>query len=229
MTNARTLVLCMAVALVAAGCASTPDKTVGGAAKQQEATTPMGISPTDDDGLVTKDFDLNGDKKADLIKYYRDSPTGDVLVRKEADLNGDKRVDVWVVYDEDGQKAKERFDLDFDGRVDLMVNYKDGVLTSKEIDYQFDERTDIWKYYMDGRLIRREVDMSHDGNPDYWEFYNEQGQLYRVGRDTDDDGQIDTEQSMQPEAPEAAPHEAAMEDQAAQTTQKVEGANGSGQ
>lgn len=207
---------CMVLLVTALGCNTTPKKGDSVVAKQQENKTMSGAFE-ENPNLKRKEFDLNGDSTPDMYKYY---DAQGVLVRKEADLNNDGKVDIWIEYDPTGAKEKEAFDLDFDGRIDLIEYYKNNALVRKEIDFQFDERPDIWKYYMDGRMVRKEVDSDHNGKPDYWEFYNDKGEISRIGRDLDGDGQIDVEEK--PERAKAMPQEENMEEKADETKAKVD-------
>jgi hypothetical protein len=70
-------------------------------------------------------LDLNHDGKPDLWKIYekvkRGQTTTEVLSCKKLDLNFDGTIDVLKHYDRQGGVEIEESDLDFDGRVDLIV------------------------------------------------------------------------------------------------------------
>ncbi len=112
------------------------------------------------------------------------------VVRIERDLNGDGKVDSWEAYDEDGNLAKAVYDMDFDGKPDLIVTYEKGQLVKKEIAPGFDGRTRVIAYYENGKLVRKERDSKGNGKIDTWEYW-ENGELDRVGYDEDGDGQVD--------------------------------------
>ena len=207
---------CMVLAVAAVGCSTTPEKGDTNIASENK-TQSMSGDFEENPNFKRQEFDLNGDGTPDMHKFH--DPQG-ILVRKSADLNTDGKVDIWIDYDPSGAKEKEAFDLDFDGRIDLVEFYKNGELVRKEIDFQFDERPDIWKYYMEGRMVRKEVDSNRNGSPDYWEFYNEKGEISRIGRDLDGDGQIDVEEK--PERPKTMTEEEKMEEQADETKEKVD-------
>jgi hypothetical protein len=146
-------------------------------------------------GLTIIEIDINGDGRADVFKYVKPieedaQPSAEEMLHKEMDLNSDGKIDVWTDYSEDGLKTKESFDLDFDGRVDMVDLYtvanEQAVLVKREIDFQFDERPDIWQSFSDGELYLIEKDTNNDGLPDYWEYWApKQACILRLGRDID--------------------------------------------
>ena len=91
------------------------------------------------------------------------------VVRKERDLNGDGRVDVWETYDDEGNVAKQAYDLDFDGKPDLVITYEKGQLVRKERDSKGTGKVDTWEYWEDGKLDRIGVDTDGDGVVDQWQ------------------------------------------------------------
>jgi hypothetical protein len=161
-------------------------------------------------GLLLKNFDLNRDGKPDVFKFYREEADPknagnklEVLVRKELDINHDGKVDIIRLYDREGRVTEERDDLDFDGRIDEVIFYANGLLERKEIDLNYDGKPDIIKYFSDSKLVRVEADRNGDGRIDTWEYY-ENGVLDRVGTDTDLDGEADSwERRRQPAEGEA--------------------------
>jgi len=112
------------------------------------------------------------------------------VVRREVDLNGDGKVDEWDAYDEDGNLAKAVYDLDFDGKPDLVVSYEKGQLVKKELAPGFDGMARTVAYYENAKLVRKERDSKGKGAIDTWEYY-EGGELDRIGYDDDGDGQVD--------------------------------------
>ncbi|MFC1610570.1 hypothetical protein ACFL6C_06405 [Myxococcota bacterium] len=163
------------------------------------------------EGLQLKRYDLNRDEQPDVFKFYRleDDPKNpgnklERLVRKELDINHDRKIDIIRFYDQDQQVTEERTDLDFDGRIDAVAHYKDGVLHHREIDVDYDTRPDVTKFYEEGKLTRIESDRDNDGRVDTWEYFVN-GELDRVGTDTDRDGIADAwDRRRQPEQEGAA-------------------------
>lgn len=148
-------------------------------------------------GLVVKTYDVNRDGRPDVYKFFKstDDPQNpgnklDFLTRKELDINHDGRFDVVRTYDDKGQVVSEEVDLDFDGKVDEIAYFEDGVMVRKELDFNFDGKPDVVKYYTNGHLARIESDRGHHGKVDTWEYYTDEG-LDRIGTDTDGDGQVD--------------------------------------
>lgn len=193
-------VLVLALGLVA--CADKRKEAI------EQGSVEFTLQRVNEEGLLVKEFDLNHDQKPDVFKFYRrvESPgegkPGLVLVRRELDLNADGKVDVVTIYDENGDIVTEAFDLDFDGRVDLVDYYAKGQIVKKAIDFAFDEKPDIFKYYLRGELVRIEQDTTGNGQIDRWEYYTD-GKLERIGIDMDGDGKVDTWRTADDPAPRA--------------------------
>jgi hypothetical protein len=142
-------------------------------------------------GEIVAEVDLNGDGKPDLWRTTRRADDGrELLVRVERDLNGDGKIDLWQEFGPDGQLVEERFDFDFDGRVDERVIYEKGQIVRKELAFGFDGKPGAWVYYEKGRRVRRERDLNRDGKVDYWEYW-EGDEIDRIGIDLDGDGTVD--------------------------------------
>ena len=145
-----------------------------------------------------KQYDINKDEKPDIINIFKKAPgerTGDVeltLYAKFMDLNHDGNIDVWRYFDEKtGSVATEELDLDFDGKVDRVDTFIDGIVRKSEYDFQFDSKCDITKFYDEkGVLLNLESDLNGDGVADYWEYYNN-GVIERVEKGTNGDGKAD--------------------------------------
>lgn len=193
--------------LAVAGCASEQSKKtifVGGSQGTGTAGSEQTVTLSAKGGKLQFDpkefdirsFDINGDKKPDIINVYKrlKNDKGETETRifvKEMDLNHDGKIDVYRYYDERGAVAKEEFDVDFDGKLDTVDFYRGGRIYKKELCFKFDEKPNIWKYYDEkDNLIKLEEDQDGDGNVDYWEFYSN-SVLERVEKDTDKDGRPD--------------------------------------
>lgn len=135
--------------------------------------------------------DINGDKKPDVFKHFKEVDGKKIVVKRETDLNADGTIDVTRDYSLASEPIREVLDLDFDGKVDVTRIYKDGVLLREEFDLNYDQKIDMTKFYEEGKLIRKEQDSKLDGGVDYWEYYDEKEVLERIGLDYDGDGEID--------------------------------------
>jgi hypothetical protein len=157
-------------------------------------------------GETVREHDLTHDGKPDVWKFTVKDATGrDVLVREEKDLNGDGKVDVWERYAPDGALTRVAYDLDFDGRPDVVLFYEKDQLVRKEMAFGFDGVPHAWLYYEKGKLVRKERDTNGDGKVDAWEYW-ENGEIDRIGLDLDGDGQVDRwEARRSAEATSAAP------------------------
>lgn len=151
---------------------------------------PITERPTEG-GLVLVEIDLNRDDIADVFNYYRERAEADrLLVRREVDLNHDGRIDVKSLFDDMGVIQREDMDGDFDGRIDWVDHYQNGVRTLSEVDTDQDGIFDMSRYYVDGQIARKERDTDADGRVDYWELYRD-GEVINTGRDTNGDGEMD--------------------------------------
>lgn len=112
------------------------------------------------------------------------------LVCREIDTNLDGIKDVVRTFNAKGEAVREEADRDFDGRVDVWINFVDGRLAQEDIDTNKDGKADVWKFYVNGQLQRIRRDRNFDGKPDIWEIYA-RGRLERVGMDETYDGHVD--------------------------------------
>lgn len=198
-----------ASALLLGGCGSSNEST-------KSESKPAGAGGDETAGSIEREqdgsgaierIDVNGDKKADVFKFYRvisgsGADAKKVLIRKEMDVNFDQKIDIVQYFTGEAGKevlVREEMDLDFDGRVDETRHYKDGYKYLVELDLGFDGRTDTWRYYQktqteDGRsvvrLVEKRRDTNGDGTIDVWEYYVG-GSLNKIGYDTNGDGAPD--------------------------------------
>lgn len=156
------------------------------AASAEQLTTSMTA-----DGLTEQKVDLNRDGKPEITNYYRERTEGKLLLRKDTDLDQDGRIDVRTEFDDAGQRVKEQYDGDFDGRADCVDHFIAGKRTYSEIDTDFNGTFDLFKYYEAGVARRKERDTNGDGRVDMWEYLDEQGTVVKFGRDVDNDGKMD--------------------------------------
>ena len=112
------------------------------------------------------------------------------LVCREIDTNLDGIKDVMRTFNAKGEALHEQSDTDYDGRVDIWMNFVNGRLEEEDNDTNKDGKPDVWKFYVDGALNRVKRDRNFDGQPDVWEIYN-RGHLERMGVDDTFDGHVD--------------------------------------
>src|SRR5262249_14185884 len=79
-------------------------------------------------------LDVGGHGRPDTWRWTKKGEKGepDELTREEFDLNGDGKVDVHKYYDH-GKLSKLTMDLDFDGKIDSTEYFEAGVLTKSEL------------------------------------------------------------------------------------------------
>lgn len=148
-----------------------------------------------DAGLEVRKIDINGDGRPDVFAYYSVSQNGARrLVHKDTDLNWDGRIDVRTWYDGQGRISEEEMDGDFDGRVDWVDLYQDGVRTRCEVDTDYDGQFDLFKTYVNGQVARRERDTDGNGRIDFREDLDASGKVVKLSRDLDGDGVMDDEE-----------------------------------
>lgn len=112
------------------------------------------------------------------------------LICREIDTNLDGIKDVVRTFNTKGEALHEEADTDYDGRIDVWLNFVDGRLAEEDVDTNHDGKADVWKFYVDGQLQRIRRDRNGDGKPDEWEMYSK-GRLDRVGVDDTYDGHVD--------------------------------------
>ena len=112
------------------------------------------------------------------------------LVCREIDTNLDGIKDVVRTFNPKGEALHEEVDRNYDGRIDLWINFVDGRLAQEDLDTNNDGKADVWKFYVDGQLQRIRRDRNFDGKADIWEIYA-RGRLERVGLDDSYDGHVD--------------------------------------
>lgn len=107
--------------------------------------------------LVLQAFDVNRDKKIDLVKHYSKGK----LVRTEADLDYDGLVDAVTEFDPATGQMKKK--IQADGTTNIWKYYVESELRRKELDRNSDGKADMWVYYRGGRVTRTEIDQNFDG------------------------------------------------------------------
>jgi len=112
------------------------------------------------------------------------------LVCREVDTNLDGIKDVVRTFNAKGEAVHEESDRNYDGRIDVWLNFVEGRLAQEDVDTNLDGKADVWKFYVDGQLNRIRRDRNFDGKPDVWEMYRS-GKLERVGVDETFDGHVD--------------------------------------
>jgi hypothetical protein len=112
------------------------------------------------------------------------------LVCREIDTNLDGIKDVVRTFNAKGEAIHEEADRDYDGRIDVWINFVDGRMAEEDVDTNRDGKPDVWKFYVNGQLQRIRRDRNGDGKPDVWEIYAK-GRLERMGVDETYDGHVD--------------------------------------
>lgn len=112
------------------------------------------------------------------------------LVCREIDTNLDGIKDVVRTFNMKGEALHEEADADYDGKVDVWINFVDGRIAEEDEDTNHDGKPDVWKFYVNGQLQRIRRDRNNDGKPDVWEIYSK-GRLERIGSDESYDGHVD--------------------------------------
>ena len=135
-----------------------------------------------------------GALKPNIRRVFKTFGDGDSrhksLVCREVDTNLDGIKDVVRTFNEKGEAMHEEADTDWDGHVDLWINFVDGRMAEEDADTNHDGKPDVWKFYMNGQLQRVRRDRNFDGKPDVWEIYAK-GRLERLGVDDTYDGHVD--------------------------------------
>src|SRR4030042_231422 len=78
------------------------------------------------------------------------------------DSNKDGQPDKWYIY-EDGYVNIEKSDLNFDGKVDFIVEFdKRGKKKYEELDNNFDGKMGTFYYYEKGIAVKNTIDSNYD-------------------------------------------------------------------
>ncbi len=137
---------------------------------------------------IVEKMDSQGKGKPDIfIVYDKKENGGRVLSIQLFDLNRDGKIDLVKFY-EKGKLVRTESDLDFDGSVDLVTEY-DPINGSVKKKIQADSSTNIWTYFSKGEIKRKEIDRNFDGKPDMWVYYRN-GKPYRTEVDQTFNGKI---------------------------------------
>lgn len=188
-----TIALLLAMALAGCGGAETSgDRKIKA---EMIDTGPSDRYPIE--GLIVEAADIHGNDRAAIWKIYSeekenidDRDKTKKLVRKEVDSNADGDVDVWFLYNSLEKLYKEEADTDFNGKIDLISYYEDGRVVKRER-FEDDFETPVaTSFYREGQMYKIERDSNRDGKVDTWEIY--QGMLLtQRGVDIDNDGRVD--------------------------------------
>lgn len=135
-----------------------------------------------------------GALKPNVRRVYKTFGDGDArhktLFCREIDTNLDGIKDVVRTFNQKGEAMHEESDTNYDGRIDVWINFVDGRMAEEQVDTNGDGKADVWKFYVNGQLQRIRRDRNFDGKPDVWEIYAK-GRLERVGLDETFDGHVD--------------------------------------
>lgn len=132
--------------------------------------------------------DVNGDDRPDQWEYYKNGASA-VTAR---DFNFDGNPEVWRYYGANGRVVEEEYNLDPDPHIDVIHYLEGGTTRRKLISVDFQGKFTIEKFYdKQGNLLRVERDSDGDGQPETWEYF-EDGKRVRIGWDEDLDGVADT-------------------------------------
>jgi len=207
----RSIVLVSAAAAFAWGAAALTLAACGGDAAKanpKAATAPGGTKdqskwPVDDKSMCDwrqkPELEISessgpGALRPNVRRVFKTFGEGDArhktLVCREVDTNLDGIQDVVRTFNPKGEAVHEEADRDYDGRIDVWINFVDGRIAQEDVDTNHDGKPDVWKFYVNGNLQRIRRDRNFDGKPDVWEMYTK-GRLERLGFDDTYDGHVD--------------------------------------
>lgn len=110
-----------------------------------------------DKKLIMHVFDLNGDGRMDMAKFF----TNKVVTKAEYDLDYDGKVDDVTEYDvKTGELLKKTVTQ---GASNLWKYWHKGELRLMEMDRNNDKKPDVWVHYRKDKVVKTEVDASFDG------------------------------------------------------------------
>ncbi len=110
-----------------------------------------------DKKLIMQVFDLNGDGRMDMAKFF----SGKIVTKAEFDLDYDGKVDDVSEYDsKTGELVKKTISQ---GATNLWKYWHKGELRLMEIDRNNDKKPDMWIHYRKDKVVKTEVDSNYDG------------------------------------------------------------------
>src|SRR4051812_20986319 len=202
--------LCLCASF-AVGCGSSVATTAKlDEARQQGRSKPLVNAETTDKGVAAKcigadarhetsEYDTSGDDLPDVRKVFLRVGDGTlarlVLVCRESDLNSDGAKDVIRYYTDEGRPLREEADRNFDGVMDEITIFQEGMIQRQEFDSTGDGKVDTKVFFDAGKPLRTERDLkarstADKWQPDRWEYF-EDGRVVRMGTDIDGDGTVD--------------------------------------
>ena len=121
-------------------------------------------------GLDKQEIDINGDGKPDQFIYT--TKEGQIRYAQH-DFNFDQVLDMTEFYDEAGNHISDEIDLDYDGIVDLIVTYQNGLPIRKEYSIDFEgNRHGVQLFDSEGNRTMIYRDTDRDGKADLLEYYH---------------------------------------------------------
>ena len=121
-------------------------------------------------GLDKQEIDINGDGKPDQFIYT--TKEGQIRYAQH-DFNFDQVLDMTEFYDESGNHTSDEIDLDYDGIVDLIVTYQNGLPIRKEYSIDFEgNRHGVQLFDSEGNRTMIYRDTDRDGKADLLEYYH---------------------------------------------------------
>ena len=204
--SVRLIITCGVLSVL--GCASSKNSDSNDPSKLRFIET-FENPRFDNTDLRRQIYDMNGDVKVDLWKFYMLKPMAKdetkmeyILVRKELDLNFDGRIDRIMYYNLKESLIREEIDTNFDGSIDRVHYYDDSMIIKTEF-YQlncnhFDidavgdpSNPDLVRHYRKGILTREETDAQCDGVSENITIFNAEGNISQIGDDNNGDGIVD--------------------------------------
>lgn len=141
-----------------------------------------------EENQTVEKMDSQGKNKPDIFIVFEKGEKGRRQLAKQLfDLNRDGKVDLAKHFTR-GKMTQSETDLDYDGKVDVVSQYN-GVTGELRKKVQADGKTAIKKYYYKSELRRKELDRNSDGKSDIWIYYRG-GQVSRTEIDKNFDGKI---------------------------------------
>jgi hypothetical protein len=193
----------LGLALGVAACGGSDSKAVVKAATAPGGSKDPSKWPADDHSMCDfrnkPELDVSetagpGALKPNVRRVYKVFGEGDTvrktLICREIDTNLDGIKDVVRTFNDKGEAIHEESDRNYDGRIDVWINFVNGRMAEEDTDTNNDGKPDLWKFYVDGQLQRVRRDRNFDGKPDVWEIYTK-GRLERMGLDDTYDGHVD--------------------------------------
>jgi hypothetical protein len=122
-----------------------------------------------------KKLDINKNDKPDESCFYIDGTKVYFIRLEKLDSTGSGKPNIQITNKPEGNHytTETEADSNIDGKIDLILQEKDGILIFKKSSFKYDEIFDVEEYYENGKKIKECIDTNRDGKMDDFYYYSQ--------------------------------------------------------